>query len=157
MKETAFGPVGVAISVHQPWAWLITMGIKDIENRTWSTKFRGRVLIHASKCLRPSEFAYIAKELHRVAPGVEMPAFKDLARGGIVGAVDIVDCVQYSKSPWFMGPHGFVLKNAEVLPFEAMRGQLNFFNPYRPAAESQQAKIRQPDSGRMGCGASSLI
>ena len=35
------------LSVKQPWASLICSGIKDIENRTWKTKFRGRVLIHA--------------------------------------------------------------------------------------------------------------
>ncbi|WP_206002040.1 ASCH domain-containing protein [Paraburkholderia aromaticivorans] len=36
-----------ALSIRQPWAWLIVKGHKDIENRTWSTRFRGRVLIHA--------------------------------------------------------------------------------------------------------------
>ena len=36
-----------AISIKQPWASLIAHGIKDIENRTWRTNYRGRVLIHA--------------------------------------------------------------------------------------------------------------
>ena len=36
-----------AITIKQPWASLIVEGIKDIENRTWKTSFRGRVLIHA--------------------------------------------------------------------------------------------------------------
>ena len=36
-----------AISIKQPWASLIAYGIKDIENRTWRTNYRGRVLIHA--------------------------------------------------------------------------------------------------------------
>lgn len=35
------------ISIKQPWASLIVEGVKDIENRTWRTKFRGRVLVHA--------------------------------------------------------------------------------------------------------------
>jgi ASCH domain len=38
-----------APSIRQRWAWLIVNGHKDIENRAWPTKFRGRVLIHASK------------------------------------------------------------------------------------------------------------
>ena len=38
-----------AITIKQPWASLIVAGIKDIENRTWKTSFRGRVLIHAAK------------------------------------------------------------------------------------------------------------
>lgn len=33
---------------QQPWASLIVHGIKDIENRSWRTNFRGRVLIHSS-------------------------------------------------------------------------------------------------------------
>lgn len=37
-----------AITIKQPWASLIVVGIKDVENRTWKTNFRGRVLIHAS-------------------------------------------------------------------------------------------------------------
>ena len=35
-----------AISIKQPWAYLIASGTKDVENRTWKTNFRGRVLIH---------------------------------------------------------------------------------------------------------------
>ena len=40
-----------AISVKQPWAYLLCAGIKPIENRTWELpeKYKGkRVLIHAS-------------------------------------------------------------------------------------------------------------
>lgn len=37
------------ISVRQPYATLICSGVKPIENRSWNTDFRGRVLIHASK------------------------------------------------------------------------------------------------------------
>jgi hypothetical protein len=39
------------LTIKQPWASLIVEGLKDIENRTWATKFRGRVLVHAAaKC-----------------------------------------------------------------------------------------------------------
>ena len=31
------------LTIKQPWATLIAMGIKDIENRTWPTKFRGTI------------------------------------------------------------------------------------------------------------------
>src|SRR6267378_3713180 len=37
------------ISIRQPWASLIVSGVKDVENRTWSTRYRGPVLIHASR------------------------------------------------------------------------------------------------------------
>ena len=40
-----------ALSIKQPWASLIVHHGKDIENRTWPTKIRGRIAIHASKRL----------------------------------------------------------------------------------------------------------
>lgn len=40
-----------ALSIRQPWAWLIANGYKDIENRSWRTNYRGPVLIHASAAM----------------------------------------------------------------------------------------------------------
>lgn len=37
------------ISLLQPWATLAVIGQKKIETRSWSTKYRGPLLIHASK------------------------------------------------------------------------------------------------------------
>lgn len=37
-----------SLTIKQPWASLIVEGIKDIENRTWKTHFRGRIYVHAS-------------------------------------------------------------------------------------------------------------
>lgn len=37
-----------ALSIKQPFAALIVHGIKDIENRTWKTNYRGKIYIHAS-------------------------------------------------------------------------------------------------------------
>lgn len=54
-------------------------------------------------------------------------AFDDLQRGGIVGRAEIVDCVESSDSPWFVGPFGFVLRNIEPLPFRPYKGALGFF------------------------------
>jgi hypothetical protein len=47
--------------------------------------------------------------------------------GGIVGSVEIVDCVDRSRSFWFSGPYGFVLKNARKTRFKPMKGKLGFF------------------------------
>lgn len=38
-----------AISLHQPWASLVPLGIKKYETRSWSTKFRGKLLICSAK------------------------------------------------------------------------------------------------------------
>lgn len=77
-----------ALSIRQPWAWLIIHG-KDIENRDWYTRFRGRCFVHAAKGCTKDEYedaAYFAKKL-----GIEVPPLKDLERGGIVGTVEISD------------------------------------------------------------------
>jgi hypothetical protein len=118
-----------AISIRQPWAWLIIHAGKNIENRTWRTDIRGRVLIHAAKGMTRIEYddAFdVAAEI--IGMGIKMPDFEKLERGGIVGAVEIVDCLSFHTSPWFFGKWGFVLKNPEPLPFRPMRGQLGFFD-----------------------------
>lgn len=124
-----------ALSIRQPWAWLIVNGFKDIENRDWPTKLRGRVLVHAAKGMTHSEytearaFVYDLVRWHNLSLAAieRFPKFHDMQRGGIVGAVDIVDCVSRSDSRWFFGRHGFVLANAEVLPFRPYKGALGFF------------------------------
>lgn len=37
------------ITIKQPWATLIVEGYKEFEFRTWKTKYRGEILIHAGK------------------------------------------------------------------------------------------------------------
>lgn len=117
-----------ALSIRQPWAWLIVHAGKDIENRTWPTRFRGRVLIHASKGVTRSEYDEACWFMGE--QGIDygrLPLFDDLQRGGIIGEAEIVDCVTESKSPWFAGPYGFVLRNAKPLPFRPCKGALGFF------------------------------
>jgi hypothetical protein len=33
------------LTVRQPWAWAIARGHKDIENRSWTTRYRGPIAI----------------------------------------------------------------------------------------------------------------
>lgn len=122
------------LSIRQPWAWLILNSGKDIENRTWPTRFRGRVLIHAGKGMTRAEFDD-AMDFIALNAGIPLdfsePEFDQLQRGGIVGEAEIVDCVTQSPSPWFVGEYGFVLRNAKPLPFEPCKGALGFFKPNR--------------------------
>lgn len=39
------------ITIKQPWATLIAKGYKEYEFRTWKTKYRGDILIHAGKSI----------------------------------------------------------------------------------------------------------
>lgn len=134
------GPL-LALSIRQPWASLIIKAGKNIENRSWPTKFRGRILVHAAKGMTRSEhedaisFAVGAIRADPKNKGGQMRtlrelgfSFDDLPRGGIIGSVEIVGCVQDSESPWFMGPHGFVLRDPQPLPFQPLKGALGFFS-----------------------------
>lgn len=115
-----------ALSIRQPWAWLIINGGKDIENRSWHTNYRGRFLVHAAKNMTREEYA----DGYRFALecGVtDLPRFDELQRGGVVGSVELVDSVDSSTSPWYMGQKAFVLRNPQHLPFTPLRGQLSFF------------------------------
>jgi hypothetical protein len=115
-----------AISIRQPWAWLIINAGKDIENRCWPTKLRGRVLVHAAKGMTRDEYEDVDDFI--AGSGILLPPASTLERGGIIGSVEIVDCVAESKSPWFFGPYGFVLRNPQPMPFSPLRGQLGFFD-----------------------------
>lgn len=116
-----------ALSVRQPWAWLIVNGHKDIENRSWPTKVLGTVLVHASKGMTRDEYEAAEQTIGMHGMDIPLPAIEDLERGGIVGTVDIVGCTPLSTSPWFFGPYGFKLANAKPVPFVPLLGKLGFF------------------------------
>lgn len=120
-----------ALSVKQPWAYLITHGHKDVENRTWPTKYTGRLLIHAGLSWDPRGVER-AKQL-----GVKLPDKDKIDKGGIVGWVTVTGCVTSLKSPWFVGPYGFTLADAEPLPFIPLRGKLGLFNFDIPTGEGK--------------------
>jgi patatin-like phospholipase/ASCH domain-containing protein len=67
-----------SLSIRQPWASLIISGVKDVENRTWPTRYRGPVLIHASLRVDDTSSEDIERRF-----GVRLPA--ELPLGGIVG------------------------------------------------------------------------
>lgn len=121
----------LVISVRQPWAFLIIHAGKDIENRDWFTKQRGRVLIHAAKGMTRDEYEWAVRFCNSIRARhsfpCHFPPMQSLQRGGIIGSVEIVDCVSRSQSPWFQGRYGFVLRDPQPLPFYPCRGQLGFF------------------------------
>jgi hypothetical protein len=100
------------LSIRQPWAYLITRGSKNIENRTWATQYRGPFLVHASLTVNRS-----ACDEYRLS-------LNELETGGIVGMAEIDDCVTDHRSRWFDGPFGFVLKNRRPLSFIPWTGSL---------------------------------
>jgi len=113
-------------SIRQPFAWLVVNGIKDVENRSWRTNYRGPLLIHASKSmarLSDEDFEY-----YRELAKVRWPPTFDI--GGIIGMVELVDCVKRHPSAWKeRGSWGWVLSGARTIKFRECKGAVGFFYP----------------------------
>ena len=136
------------LSVRQPWAWLIVNGYKNIENRTWYTKHRGRVLIHAGLKMDYSAFegdpAY-----RRLLPWIRHligfegndaweQGFTPTMLGAIVGEAHIDDVRPASWSPWYTpGNLAFQLSNAVAYEKPlSYRGRLGLFDVPRELVET---------------------
>lgn len=83
-----------AISLLQPWASLITIGAKKIETRSWSTKYRGPLAIHASK-----GFSKLLRDLCNTQPFKAVLSkagfnLDNLPLGKIVATCNLVDCIK---------------------------------------------------------------
>ena len=75
------------LSLLQPWATLVILGHKTIETRSWSTAYRGELMIHAGKGKSGMGFCdqpIFKKHLHNV----------DLPFGAIIGVVSLDRIVQ---------------------------------------------------------------
>jgi hypothetical protein len=74
-----------ALTINQPYAELIVLGEKRVENRGWSTPYRGPVLIHAGK------------SAIRVTPASKA-RFPDMQFGVIIGRANLVECIKAPKA-----------------------------------------------------------
>ncbi len=87
------------LTVRQPWASAIFEAGKNVENRTWTTAYRGRLWIHAGVAKTRRDADAWAE-----ANGVSLPG-EPLPRGVILGSVELVDVVRDADSPWAMEDH----------------------------------------------------
>ena len=106
------------LTIKQPWATLIMQGDKRFEFRSWQTKYRGDLLIHAGKGIDKEAMKRLAKYIP-----------EDMPTGKILGKVNLVDCIKmspdfkekllkenseiYTKSS-FQENYGWQLDNVEV-------------------------------------------
>lgn len=116
-----------ALSIRQPWAWLIVNGWKNVENRGCRFAHRGPLLIHAAVTMTPGDYEACRIFVDGICDDLAMPDFHDLERGGIVGEVVVLDCVTRHPSPWFTGPYGLVVDEACACPLIPMRGLPGLF------------------------------
>ena len=145
------------LTVKQPYSYLICSGIKPIENRTWKTNYRGRVLIHASaEKMKGIEGYYFNEDQigHLYCghtPLEELHKYHSMRElySAIIGSVEIVDCVinhpsiwaeRAKKDPWYEYIHGesqeihqvynWVLSNPILFdrPILNVKGKLGFWD-----------------------------
>ena len=135
-----------ALSLKQPWAALVVQGLKTIEVRRWQTVRRGRILIHAARVpdKRDQAWKHVTPNLFSLAQ----------LQGGIIGSVELTDCVRYPDLPkfladqpahynepnWYEPPlmFGFKFAKAEILPFQRYPGWFRFFK-IKPALLKERA------------------
>ncbi|EDO46391.1 predicted protein [Nematostella vectensis] len=89
---------GLCLSMHQPWASLLVLGIKRVEGRSWYTAHRGRLWI-AATAKKPSadEISGVIGMYREMNPdsGVHFP--KEYPTGCLLGCVDLEDCLSQEE------------------------------------------------------------
>lgn len=122
-----------ALSIKQPWAWAVCNlpepFRKNIENRTWNTKYRGEFLVHASKGFDDIGYNRMCRYLSKLGYTGVIPTKKEFVFGAIIGKTELIDALPASSNIWFEGVWGFELANTVAfdnpIPY---KGQLSFFN-----------------------------
>lgn len=83
------------LTVKKPWAAAIMLLGKDVENRTWKTDYRGRILIHSSRAQDGGAYNGSFGDRFNNADFI-----RSLRHGFILGSVELFDCVPDAESEW---------------------------------------------------------
>lgn len=126
------------ISLKEPWASLIKEKVKLIETRSWQTKYRGELYIHASKG------KLTKKERVTYQPLIELLADQELKYGYIIAKCKLVDCVymdeeliakvkknhnEYISGSYEIGRYAWILEEIEALEEPILaKGSLGIWN-----------------------------
>ena len=132
-------PTYKALSVRQPYAYLLVAGIKTCENRTWPTHHRGTLVIHAgAKPMTKEDWEWL-DDIHKDLG--QPPADRDdilLRTSGIVGAVYLADVVARPDPDWELGwwdgaSLAWMISGCQqVAEFTHLKGRLGLFDVELP-------------------------
>jgi hypothetical protein len=86
-----------AITILQPWASLVAIGAKKIETRSWATKYRGPLAIHAGASDKGLKLILDDKNACS-----KLPPAMYLVYGCVIAIVELVDCVVMTPE-WIEG------------------------------------------------------
>ena len=75
-----------ALTLREPWASLVLEGVKTLETRSWATRYRGELFIHAGSGRVPRGDAHV-NELMNLLEG-------PLHYGLVRARCELVDCVR---------------------------------------------------------------
>ena len=75
-----------ALSLTQPWATLVVLGLKRVETRSWWTSHRGPLAIHAAKVFPTYAREFADDERRAGRLDVELPL------GSVLGVVNVAGC-----------------------------------------------------------------
>ncbi len=82
-----------AITLYQPWATLMAIGAKRIETRSWETRYRGLIAIHAGR--NESEaLAYYDEPFHKVLLEAGYHYLAMLPYGAVLAVGKLVNCIE---------------------------------------------------------------
>lgn len=146
MNPPAARKILKCLSIRPAWAWTIihlqARRWKDVENRSWTTKHLGPLLIHASKGLTREEYGYACERALTAGPAKasQLPSFEDvgLFRGRLIGAVQLTDVAPPGKvaSPWHVSEcYGWQLTRRVAFEPRPLPGKLSLFDVEVTAAE----------------------
>ena len=136
-----------ALAIRQPWAHMIACGLKDIENRSAAAirigrMVPGRICIHASRNMLRQEYEAAAQAIRDI--GHSCPPPHELAYGAIIGVITVTGIVEQSDSPWFLGPCGLMLADAQAIEPIPAKGRLGYYRWERADTLAPLAKWMQP-------------
>jgi hypothetical protein len=115
------------LTIRQPWAHAIIHLGKDVENRSWRTKYRGPLLIHASAHQERDPRSLLMEHMARPPSQKKLRA---LPTGTIIGVADLFDCFQASTGKWTdKGQWHWLLRDARPIKPVKCTGRLGLWTP----------------------------
>lgn len=84
------------LSIRQPWATLIMLGIKQLETRRWRTDYRGELVIHAAATGGQTSTDALMRLERRIGAMPTSLVEKDYPLGALLGIVQLDECLPIS-------------------------------------------------------------
>jgi activating signal cointegrator 1 len=82
------------ITLYQPWASFVALGLKHYETRSWATGYRGSIAIHAGKRLIDEDGLKLIWQVEALTGQALNPVDFKYPRGEIVAIANLFDCLK---------------------------------------------------------------